>query len=66
VDVGGTDEAESIATIQAAFEHGINLVDTAPVYGFGRSEEIVGRAIAESRLRSHVNYRHQGRTSMGG
>ena len=51
---GGTDEAESIATIQAAFERGINLVDTAPVYGFGRSEEIVGRAIAESRLRSDV------------
>src|SRR6266852_4760690 len=51
---GGTGEAESIATIQAAFDHGINLVDTAPVYGFGRSEEIVGRAIAESRLRSHV------------
>ncbi len=52
---GGTDEAESIATIQAAFEHGINLVDTAPVYGFGRSEEIVGRAIAESGLRSQVH-----------
>jgi aryl-alcohol dehydrogenase-like predicted oxidoreductase len=51
---GGTDEAESIATIQAAFEHGINVVDTAPVYGFGRSEEIVGKAIAESRLRSNV------------
>jgi aryl-alcohol dehydrogenase-like predicted oxidoreductase len=51
---GGTDEAESVATIQAALEHGINVVDTAPVYGFGRSEEIVGRAIAESRLRSHV------------
>src|SRR5260370_7539405 len=51
---GGTDEAESIATIQAAFEHGINIVDTAPVYGFGRSEEIVGRAIAESGLRSDV------------
>ena len=51
---GGTDEAESIATIQAAFEHGINIVDTAPVYGFGRSEEIVGRAIAESGLRSQV------------
>jgi aryl-alcohol dehydrogenase-like predicted oxidoreductase len=51
---GGTDEAESIATIQGAFGHGINLVDTAPVYGFGRSEEIVGKAIAESRLRSEV------------
>jgi aryl-alcohol dehydrogenase-like predicted oxidoreductase len=51
---GGTDETESIATIQAAFEHGINIVDTAPVYGFGRSEEIVGKAIAERRLRSEV------------
>src|ERR1700741_2081423 len=49
---GGTDEAESIATIRAAFEHGINIVDTAPVYGFGRSEEIVGKAIAEAGLRS--------------
>jgi aryl-alcohol dehydrogenase-like predicted oxidoreductase len=51
---GGTDEAESVATIRTAFEHGINIVDTAPVYGFGRSEEIVGKAIAEGRLRSHV------------
>jgi aryl-alcohol dehydrogenase-like predicted oxidoreductase len=51
---GGTDEAESIATIQAAIEHGITVIDTAPAYGFGRSEEIVGRALAEGRLRSHV------------
>src|ERR1700756_166964 len=51
---GGTDEAESIATIRSAFEHGINIVDTAPVYGFGRSEEIVGKAIEQGRLRSDV------------
>src|SRR5450432_4338271 len=51
---GGTDEAQSVATIRAAFEHGINVVDTAPVYGFGRSEEIVGKAIAEGKLRSRV------------
>jgi aryl-alcohol dehydrogenase-like predicted oxidoreductase len=51
---GGTDEAESIATIRTAFDHGINIVDTAPVYGFGRSEEIVGTAIAEGRLRPNV------------
>src|SRR6266566_2038315 len=51
---GGTDEAESIATIRATFEHGINVVDTAPVYGFGRSEEIVGKALAEGQLRSDV------------
>jgi aryl-alcohol dehydrogenase-like predicted oxidoreductase len=51
---GGTDEAESISTIRAALDHGINVIDTAPVYGFGRSEEIVGRAIAEGRLRDRV------------
>jgi aryl-alcohol dehydrogenase-like predicted oxidoreductase len=36
---GGSDEAESIATIRAALEHGINIIDTAPVYGFGRSSK---------------------------
>jgi aryl-alcohol dehydrogenase-like predicted oxidoreductase len=51
---GGTDEAESISTIRAALEHGINIIDTAPAYGFGRSEEIVGKAIAEPHLRSRV------------
>jgi aryl-alcohol dehydrogenase-like predicted oxidoreductase len=53
---GGTDERESISTIRAALDdHGINVIDTAPVYGFGRSEEIVGKAIAEGRLRSSVH-----------
>src|SRR5271154_2037271 len=52
---GGTDEAESIATIRAAVEQGINVIDTAPAYGFGRSEEIVGKALAEGRLRSKVS-----------
>jgi aryl-alcohol dehydrogenase-like predicted oxidoreductase len=43
---GGSDEAEAIGTIHAALDKGINLIDTAPVYGFGRSEEIVGKALA--------------------
>jgi aryl-alcohol dehydrogenase-like predicted oxidoreductase len=51
---GGTDEAESVKTIQAAVERGVNLIDTAPAYGFGRSEEILGRAVAGGRLRSRV------------
>lgn len=51
---GGTDEMESIATIRTAVEHGINVIDTAPVYGFGRSEEIVGKAIAHGELRSNL------------
>lgn len=42
---GGTKEKESIDTIHAAFDKGINVIDTAPVYGFGRSEEIVGKAL---------------------
>ena len=51
---GGTDEEQSVMTIQAAVERGITLIDTAPAYGFGRSEEIVGRAISAARLRSRV------------
>src|ERR1700757_4931379 len=51
---GGTDDEESVKTIQAAVERGVNLIDTAAAYGFGRSEEIVGRAIAEGQLRSRV------------
>lgn len=42
---GGTEEQTSIHTIHKALERGINLIDTAPVYGQGRSEEIIGKAI---------------------
>jgi aryl-alcohol dehydrogenase-like predicted oxidoreductase len=48
---GGTDQRESIATIHAALSQGINLIDTAPVYGFGVSEEIVGAALDGVRTR---------------
>ena len=44
---GGSEERESIDTIISALERGITLIDTAAIYGFGRSEEIVGKAIAE-------------------
>lgn len=50
----GTDEAQSIATIRTAVEHGVTLIDTAPVYGFGRSEEIVGKALTDGCLRDKV------------
>ena len=42
---GGADDSASVATIRNAVESGINLIDTAPVYGFGHSEEVVGRAL---------------------
>src|SRR5476649_2675144 len=51
---GGTDEGESIATIRAALDQGINLIDTAPVYGFGKSEEIVGKALAQDGRRKQA------------
>jgi aryl-alcohol dehydrogenase-like predicted oxidoreductase len=51
---GGADEAQSIATIRRAIERGVTLIDTAPVYGFGSSEETVGKALAEGGLRDKV------------
>jgi aryl-alcohol dehydrogenase-like predicted oxidoreductase len=42
---GGAEEKEAIDAIQAAYHEGITTIDTAPVYGFGRSEELVGRAM---------------------
>jgi aryl-alcohol dehydrogenase-like predicted oxidoreductase len=43
---GAQDDEESIAAIHHAIERGINWVDTAPAYGMGHAEEVVGRAIA--------------------
>jgi aryl-alcohol dehydrogenase-like predicted oxidoreductase len=51
---GGTNDDESVRTIHTALDHGINLIDTAPAYGFGHSEEVVGRAIAERGRREDV------------
>jgi methylglyoxal reductase len=48
---GGTDEKQSVAAIEAAIEDGISLIDTAPAYGQGLSEEIVGKAIRGRRDR---------------
>jgi len=42
---GPQDEAESIRTIHTALDFGVNWIDTAPFYGWGRAEEIVGRAL---------------------
>jgi aryl-alcohol dehydrogenase-like predicted oxidoreductase len=42
---GGQDDRASIEAIHAAVDHGVNWVDTAPIYGSGHSEEVVGRAV---------------------
>jgi aryl-alcohol dehydrogenase-like predicted oxidoreductase len=44
---GPQDDSDSIATIRRAVDRGINWIDTAPVYGLGRSEEVVGRALSD-------------------
>ncbi|ANH79690.1 aldo/keto reductase [Niabella ginsenosidivorans] len=42
---GGNDEADSLAAIKTSIDNGITSIDTAPVYGMGYSEELVGKAI---------------------
>jgi methylglyoxal reductase len=42
---GGTDEKKSIEAIRASIDSGVTLIDTAPVYGFGLAERIVGKAL---------------------
>jgi aryl-alcohol dehydrogenase-like predicted oxidoreductase len=49
---GDSDEAESIATIHAALERGVNLLDTGDFYGTGRNELLVGKALKDRRDRA--------------
>lgn len=46
---GGADEKDAVRAIRASLDEGVTLVDTAPIYGLGRSEELVGEAIAGRR-----------------
>ncbi|HLW13340.1 MAG TPA: aldo/keto reductase [Casimicrobiaceae bacterium] len=48
---GGRDESEAIATVHRALELGVTILDTADIYGMGRNEELVGRAIRGQRDR---------------
>ncbi|MEA2662535.1 MAG: hypothetical protein QOH08_2107 [Chloroflexota bacterium] len=51
---GPQDDEASIATIHRALEVGVNWIDTAAAYGFGRSEQVVGRAIAGLAKRPYI------------
>lgn len=46
---GGSDDNAAVRAIHASIDRGIDFVDTAPIYGFGHSEEVVGRAISDRR-----------------
>ncbi|MBS2007679.1 MAG: aldo/keto reductase [Cyanobacteria bacterium SZAS TMP-1] len=46
---GGSDEADAIEAIHASIDAGVTSIDTAPIYGYGKSEELVARAIAGKR-----------------
>ncbi len=52
---GATDDAESIATIQAAVDAGVTLIDTGDFYGMGHNELLVGRALAGRRDRVQLS-----------
>lgn len=45
----GVDDSESLRAIAAALDHGVNFIDTAPAYGWGHSEEVIGKALRGKR-----------------
>lgn len=51
---GAQDDADSVATIRAALDGGVNWIDTAAVYGLGHSEEVVARALEGRRERPYL------------
>lgn len=50
---GGNEKEDSIKAIHAALDHGMTSIDTAPFYGLGRSEELIGEAIRD-RSRNNI------------
>lgn len=47
-------EGESIKTIKVSIDEGVNFIDTAPVYGYGKSEEVIGKAIQGKRDQVYI------------
>lgn len=62
---GGTSEADSIRMVHAAYDAGINFIDTADTYSNGEAERIVGKAMAGRRDRFVLGTKVQGRTGDG-
>ncbi|MDC0682716.1 aldo/keto reductase [Sorangium atrum] len=57
---GASDEAESIATIHAALDRGVSLLDTGDFYGMGKNEMLVGRAIKDRRDKAVLSVKYGG------
>src|SRR4051794_20844359 len=55
---GASDEDESIATIHAALERGVNLLDTGDFYGMGKNELLVGKALRGRRDRALLSVKY--------
>src|SRR5512137_1759530 len=51
---GPQDDDEAVAAILAALDKGVNWIDTAPVYGLGHSEELVGRALRQTKHKPYI------------
>lgn len=65
---GGADDKEAVKAIHASLDMGITTIDTAPVYGFGKSEELVGQAlegIARDKYQILTKYGMTWRTNEG-
>jgi aryl-alcohol dehydrogenase-like predicted oxidoreductase len=52
---GPSDEKESIATIHAALDEGVNLIDTGDFYGMGHNEMLIGRALRDRRDKALIS-----------
>src|SRR4051812_32761222 len=63
---GGSDEDESVATIQAALERGITLLDTGDFYGAGHNELLIGRALRGRRDRALLSVKFGALRAPGG
>ena len=62
---GATDDAESIATLHRALDLGMTFLDTADVYGNGRNEELIGRALQGPPQRVHPGHQVRQRARQG-
>src|SRR3954470_9062012 len=63
---GASDEAESLATIHAALDRGVTLIDTGDFYGAGHNELLIGRALRDRRDRALVSVKFGALRAPGG